>query len=109
MLLRSAFLITLTTYLLLILAESLKPGFVSNYFSAHWLLLVSLVLFAGTVHRGKSLEISPWLGWVLTTVVAIVAGVVTWNLGEPLGSLRPILTLLALALPFTIHRILDPS
>lgn len=107
MYLRFAFLTTLTTYLLLILSEALQPGFVSHYFSAHWLLLFSLILFVLIVHRDENIEMRPWFGWIITTFVAFIFLVVTWRLGEPLNELRPLLTLVAFALPFAVIRSLS--
>lgn len=109
MYLRFAFLASFITYLLLVLSEVLQPGFVSHYFSAHWLLLFSLILFALIVHRDENIEMRPWFGWIITTFVAFVFAVVTWRLGEPLNELRPLLTLIALALPFAMFRTLDRS
>lgn len=106
MYLRSAFLITFTTYLLLILVEVFEPGFVSNYFSAHWLLLVALVLFVWMIHRGDKLEIRLRMIWSATVMVALIFAVVTWRLGGPLNELRPLLTFVALALPFAVTKLL---
>ena len=100
MYLKSAFIVSLATYLLLILAEVLQPGFVSNYFSAHWLLLIALGLFVLLVHQRVSFSEAPWTGWSLTSFVALVFAMVTWRLGTSLGELRFLLVLVALILPF---------
>lgn len=100
MYLKSAFVISFVTYLLLILAEVLQPGFVSNYFSAHWLLLIALGLFVALVHQQVSFFEYPILGWSLSAFVALIFAVVTWRLGTSLGELRLLLVLVAIVLPF---------
>ena len=102
MYLKSAFFISLVTYLLLILAEAIQPGFVSNYFSAHWLLLVALGLFILLVVRGETFRSHRMVEWVLAILVALIFGVVTWRLGEPLEELRFLMVLVAAMLPFGI-------
>jgi len=107
MFLSSAFKISLTTYLLLILAEVLQPGFVSNYFSAHWLLLIVVLLFLSLIYRGERLVFRSGVAWGLTLVVAVIACVVTWRLGAPLQELRSLMSLVAFVLPFVLKGTLE--
>ncbi|MDA1038627.1 MAG: hypothetical protein O2877_02985 [bacterium] len=102
MYIKSAFSISLATYVLLILAESFQPGFVSNYFSAHWLLLIALVLFIFLLRTDTSWKTFPTLEWLMTFVLAMVFAVVTWKIGRPLEELRILITLIVFALPFAL-------
>ncbi len=106
MYLKSAFSIGLATYVLLILAESFQPGFVSNYFSAHWLLLLVLVLFIFLLQKDTSWKTSPVLERVMVFVLAGVFAVVTWKMGRPLEELRILITLVVFALPFALSKTL---
>lgn len=105
MIFATTFRITLATYLLLLVAEALHPGFVSNVISAHWILLLSLFAFAGALFRGESLHSKDASITAVMILAALVGGVVTWTFGVGLGAWRPLLSLVAILLPFAIGRL----
>lgn len=102
MYLKSAFVISFVAYVLLILLEVIQHGFVSNYFSAHWLLLVSAILFAIMVCKKQDIFSRGALEWIFALTCALIFAVVTWSLGRQLEELRVLLTFVGFVLPFCV-------
>ena len=109
MYLKSAFVISLATYVLLIMFEVVQPGLVSNYFSAHWLLLISLLLFVVMFARDYDIGSHKALEWVVVSILALIFAVATWSMGRPLEELRILITLIAATLPFCLFSSLKHS
>lgn len=107
--LKSAFLISFITYLLLFLAEAIRPGFVSYHFSAHWVLGITLLLFVGMLLRKEQLAVSPYVALAMVFLLGLIFAMVTWKLMGDFRGMRVLLTLVAVCLPYAVFRTFDGS
>ncbi|KKW45028.1 MAG: hypothetical protein UY95_C0009G0009 [Parcubacteria group bacterium GW2011_GWA2_56_7] len=97
----SAFHILFAGYVAFVLLDAMRPGFVSNVFSIHWLLGIVVVLFGLLLVSDTYWEDSPrWVLW-LGVVAGVFAAVATWNLATSLSDLRFIFVLVVFFLPMT--------
>ncbi|MBU0646225.1 hypothetical protein KJ611_01960 [Patescibacteria group bacterium] len=103
---KTGFLTSLISYLLFALAEVLRPGFASRYFSIHLFLLAAIIF--GFWWAGRLKDFNDH--WLIQHVCAIIFGVVlfvlTWRLGAGFAEYRILMSLLAAAAPLIFLRII---
>lgn len=101
---RTAYLVSLASYLAFLLFEWLRPGFVSDIFSPHLFLAAAIVfgVLWGRKAMGNEKE-EGGMGVVIWTLGMLLAWVV-WKEGRPLEEFRVLVTLMALVLPFVIYK-----
>lgn len=85
------------TYLGFVFLEYLRPGFVANVFSVHWLLLVTAT-FGAWWYKASSIT-SGVADVVLTAFIGLVFAFMVWIEGAVFGDTRLFVTLTALVLP----------
>jgi hypothetical protein len=99
-----AFRTTGLTYLFLLLAEYLRPGFVSMVFQVHWVLLLLFVLFGMLLFTPQETEkMTRFEGLVFACFVAVLL----WGMREDFGGMTFLLILGAFALPLLMRRRLN--
>lgn len=87
---RWGFCVTAFVYILLLLAEYLRPGFVSTAMNVH----ICLVMLFGWGILLKNVRSSPeenrhhWWSWCLLLIMSTMAMVIVWNIGEVFGDMR---------------------
>lgn len=99
---RTGFYTNLGTYLLLLLSDALRPGFVARYFSPHLFFLVTLVFGCWWVWVMKSPKDRKMFQLFGAGILAIVLSVIVWKFGEGFESYRILTFLLALGIPFAL-------
>lgn len=103
---RTGFLVSLTSYVVFWIVDVVQPGFVSRYFSVHIFLLASVVfglLWASVLDEYVS---RPILQVVVVTFCGLMLAVLTWNLAQNLGVYRVPLTLISLILPSILYSLI---
>lgn len=87
------------SYVLFLVLETLRPGFVVTTFSPHWFLGAALIFAAVDARSGQLSEKGSRIALVPAVMFGIVAGVLTWSLGKAFGDARLFLALAAAVLP----------
>ena len=106
MYLASAYIISAATYLFLLLLDALRPGFVSYQFSAHWLLLLVILLAALLSARQYVFASHVRVERIIVVCASIVVAGATWFYGRSLGDAWLLLVLLSAAIPPLIYHTL---
>ncbi len=102
---KTAFLTGSVTYVALLLAELIRPGFVVSTLSPHWLLLVVIIAaFAWT--RTDNEQKVGLIRYPILAFLSITLAIIIWKTGESLTDMRIIITLIALLLPWTLSRLI---
>ena len=101
---QSVFRVGSFTYGLLLLVDVARPGAVAQFFSPHWILLLTLVAFGVLLAKNAVPRVPGWLQWIITVLAGSVFAVVTWNLTEVLGVWQVLITVVAGGIPFSIHQ-----
>ncbi|MBU0531122.1 MAG: hypothetical protein ABIG32_03065 [Candidatus Uhrbacteria bacterium] len=103
---RTGFIVSTITYIVFLLSDVIKPGFVSNYMSVHWWLLAAIV-FAGfwSVTLKKTHD-HPIIQYIVAGILGIIAAIFTWKIGADLAEFRILVTLIAFVLPMTVLAVL---
>ena len=104
--LRTGFLVSLTSYIVFWLADVVQPGFVSRYFSVHIFLLATVVF--GILW---SMVLEEYVARPLVHVVAAVAfgvllAVLTWGLARDVDVYRIPLTILTFITPTILYSLI---
>ncbi len=105
---RTTFLTTLASYLMFLLAEYFRPGFVSFIFSVHWFLL-PLFVFALLWMRFDSANMKTprVIKFVLFIITSLLLFILVWRETEVLADARVFLALIAALTPWIIERLLS--
>ncbi|MBI2485294.1 hypothetical protein HYW18_04085 [Candidatus Uhrbacteria bacterium] len=106
MYIRFAFLLSIAMYFLLVFLDVTFPGLVSNYLSAHWLLLIGLALYIVLAAKGIPIERHAGVERGIVVLFGFGATIVTWNLGRPLEEYRILFTFLSALIPYIAYRVL---
>ena len=116
---RFGFLAIFTLYVVLLLAEYLRPGFVATNGNVHWLwaVMVGWVTVDLGLKRIWSLRSSRLndcredrvgIGGVFASIVSlgfgIILGFIVWHVGEAFGGMRLLFALVAAVTPFLLVR-----
>ena len=106
---KTGFYISLISYLVFLLAEYVKPGFVSNYMSVHWFLLFTIVFaiwWSFVRCKNKPLRYRSVTYWLVSVCLGLLAAVIVWQAGSDLEEFRILSSILALALPVVVLGVL---
>ncbi len=108
---RTGFYTSIVSYLVFLLADAIKPGFVSNYMSVHWFLLAAILFavwwaYTYTAHTKNNRSA---ILWVMAVLLGLVAGIVVWKAGTDLENFRILSSILAFVLPSIILGVLRSS
>jgi|GEM_PF-1576158 len=96
-------------YLIFILAEYARHGFVSFIFSPH-LFLIAILVFGlwwgleGNYQTNKFSGLFSWLGLLLASLILFI---IVWKEGEVFGDSRVIAALIAFCLPAIVYKLLS--
>jgi hypothetical protein len=114
---RFGFLATFTLYLVLLLSEYLRPGFVSTNGNVHWLWVVMafwvIIDVAMKKRRGFDLEdeeeprgrfVGSFVRFSVLTILGTFAGLLAWHVGEAFGGIRLLFALVAAVTPMFLVR-----
>ena len=105
---RLGFITSGLTYLGLVFLEYLRPGFVANVFSVHWILVVAAVF--GVWWYKDASDKSGRADLTLVTFVGLVFAALVWVEGSVFGDARLFIALAALVLPtFTLLALRDTN
>lgn len=110
---KTGFLTAFISYIVFLLAEFLRPGFVSFIFSVHWFLLAMLIFGALTTFwprasrfKPADLRLRPVL---LALAVGLILGIMVWRSGAAFGDWRIFVTLAVAVAPITGWHFLQES
>ncbi len=103
---RTGFLVSLTAYLVFLLADFARPGFVSNYMSVHWWLFAVIIFVFVWSARLEEVRDHPVVQWLVSVMAGIIAAIIVWKIGLKLEEFRILVTLIALILPMVLLGVL---
>jgi hypothetical protein len=103
---RTGFLVSLTSYTLFWLADAVRPGFVSRYFSVHMFLLATIVFGLWWANVLDTYQHRPRVHVVLAALVGVVLAVLTWGLAPDLGFSHVPVALIALITPTILYTLI---
>jgi len=106
MIVHTAFLVSLTSYVVFWLSDIMVPGFVSRYFSVHVFLFASTVfgvLWSITVEEYAE---HTWFHILLSVTFGVVLAVLTWGLIEDLGVYRLFISLIVGSSPLIVYTLI---
>lgn len=98
---RSGFLVTISTYGLLLLSDIIRPGFVSRYMSVHLLLIPAIIFGIWWSRYGEEYKEKLWIHYLLTLIFTIILSVITWRITRG-SDQRALLTILSTITPILI-------
>jgi hypothetical protein len=106
---RTAFWTALVSYLLFVVADFCRPGFVSYVFSVHWFAAAAIIFGALFVLLPSTARFKPadrWFGpYAMALAVGAILAVMLWRTGEVFGDWRVFLSLAALVGPTAMLRL----
>lgn len=108
---KTGYLTFLASYILFILADFWRPGFVSWVFSVHWLLLAAVifgVLWAWSSEINETRQ-NRLLGILLKLSLGVILLIVLWREGGVFGDFRIILALIGFFLPWLLPALLSAN
>ncbi len=108
--LKAAFHTSMMSYAVFLLADYVRPGFVSATFSVHWFLLVAIIagVLWSMAHDREPLErfIGRLWRWLWQFVFGLLLAVVIWENTSNVGDLRIFVTLVGFFVPWLIIHLL---
>ena len=104
---KTGFYTSVISYLVFLLAEYCKPGFVSNHMSVHWFLFAAIV-FAIWWSKNHNLPKSgrPVIFWTISILFGLLAAILVWQVGADFQEFRILSLILAFLLPLTVLGVL---
>ena len=103
MIARTGYVVSVGSYLFFLTLDWLRPGFVSDYLSAH--LFLGAAFIFGILWARKAT--TPGGGRLLTVCFLLPLGlllaVFAWKEGRPFGDLRLLVSLIAFVVPFLTY------
>tara|TARA_Y100000031_G_C8113545_1_gene334692 strand:+ start:152 stop:487 length:336 start_codon:yes stop_codon:yes gene_type:complete len=103
---RTGFYVSTISYLVFLLADLIKPGFVSNYMSVHWFLLAAIVFAIWWGSRLESVRQRVSVQYAVSVLFGLIAAILVWKAGVDLEEFRILTVILAFALPSIILGVL---
>ncbi len=104
---RTAFFVSLISYIVFWLADLAVPGFVSRYFSVHLFLLASILFGMLWSHVLREYEERPWVHVCTATCLGAVGAILVWIASEGSGGYRVLMSAIALIAPFVILKLIN--
>ena len=95
----------LVSYILFWMLDLVRPGFVARFFSVHIFLLSAIIFGVWWGSVVEEYSDRPRVQHTLMFVCGILCAVLTWNLATAFGSWRVIVSLIALATPMLVLRL----
>lgn len=96
----TGYLTSVASYVLFLMVDALRPGFVARYFSVHIFLLAAILFGIWWVLVAEPKPGRAWSAWFLGTLFGILFAMVTWSLGTGFHEYRVLVTALAFFVPF---------
>jgi hypothetical protein len=90
---------SLISYIVFLLAELVKPGFVTNYMSVHWFLLTTILFAVWWGSLVKAKRSNKHVSFAVSIFLGLVLAVLVWQYGTDLAEFRILSSILALFLP----------
>ncbi|MFH1142127.1 MAG: hypothetical protein ABIH67_04145 [Candidatus Uhrbacteria bacterium] len=106
---KTGFYTSLISYLVFLLAEYIKPGFVSNYMSVHWFLLATIVFAIWWGSQVKTAHDRASVQYIVSGLFGLVLAILVWQVGSELHEFRILSLILALTLPIVVLGVLRSS
>jgi len=103
---KTGFYTSVISYLVFLLAEYIKPGFVSNYMSVHWFLLAVIVFAIWWGSQVKTVHDRASVQYVLSVLFGFILAILVWQVGADFHEFRILSSILALLLPPTMLGVL---
>ncbi len=106
---RTLFLTSISSFLVFLVSDLLRPGFVSNYFSVHWVLLVAVGSgLWWSLGKGDG-QNRPVLQIVVAFCLGLALATVAWRIGEGFGEYIFLVVAVAFFVPWLILQLLRSS
>ncbi len=103
---KTGFYVSLISYLLFWLFDSLRPGFVARSFSVHLFLLGAIGFGIWWGFIVKEYSDRPWAQLLVALILGMGLTVITWVFGEGLGAVRLLIAVTALFIPLLFWRLI---
>ncbi len=98
-----AFWTALVSYVIFAFVDFWRPGFVSDIFSVHWFLAVTVVFGVLTIFIPASSRFKPadqWLApYLLAGFIGLLLSILVWRVGTVFGDWRVFLSFVCLVAP----------
>lgn len=95
--------VSLATYILLLVLDTLRPGFVSSSFSAHLFLIPTFLFALASCRATPPFKGGAGGGWSLPLLTASLLSLTVWHFGSVFGDFRLLLALAAALIPFLVR------
>lgn len=99
---KTGFFISLFSYVVFWLMDALRPGFVARSFSVHVFLLCAIGFGVWWGVKVQSYTDRPWVQMLTAGGFGFILAVITWRLGSGFDLFRPLMTLVALCVPWVV-------
>lgn len=106
---RTIFLTSISSFLVFLIADLLRPGFVSNYFSVHWILLVVVGSGLWWALGERHGENRPVFQILVAFCLGMALATVAWRIGEGFGEYVFLVVVVAFLTPQFILQLLRSS
>ena len=106
---RTIFLTSISSFLVFLIADLLRPGFVSNYFSVHWILLVAVGSGLWWAIGKRNGEDRPVFQIVVAFFLGMALAMVAWRIGEGFGEYIFLVVVVAFLTPQCILHLIRSS
>ncbi len=104
--LRTGFLVSLTSYVVFWLADVVQPGLVSRYFSVHIFLLAAVVFGVLWSMVLEEYEQRPLVHVLLSVTFGVLLAVLTWGFADDMDVYRVPFALLTAATPTILYALI---
>jgi len=102
---QTGFYVSVVFYSLLLVCESVRPGFVARYFSPHLVLLACVLFGVWWVSVLEDFKDRRIVQYAVSVVVGALLAVLTWNLGAGFAEYRLLVALISLFVPLAFLRL----
>ena len=100
---KTIFWTALVSYVFFAFADFWRPGFVSDIFSVHWFLAVTIISGILLIFIPASSRFKPADQWfapyLLATFIGLLSAMMVWRIGTVFGDWRVFLSLVSLVAP----------
>jgi len=110
---RTGFCVSVVSYLVFLLTDLIKPGFVSNYMSVHWFLFTAIIFtiwWSTGTHKRTTVDNRSVIycvrNWSVASVLGVLAAILVWKAGADLEEFRILSSILAFLLPSIVLGVL---
>jgi hypothetical protein len=105
---QTGFIVSLVSLTIFWLADIVRPGFVSRYFSPHVFAVIAIGFGVWWLRvRTKKAKAHPWLRVFVLLFFSVLFLFIAWSCGQGFGAFRFVFSILAFFTPWFIVRLIE--